>query len=427
MRLLGENMRQTIVEKILSERSGKRVKSGEVVIAGVDFCFAQDGTSALVIDSFKGLGVEEIVDKNKFCMVMDHAAPSPSIDVAGVHDKMRSFAKAYGVQLFDAGAGVCHQVFSETGFITCGDLVAGADSHTCTYGALNAMAVGVSSTDLAIILASGKNWFKVPETIKIEVDGDLPKGVYSKDITLMLVKDIGASGASYRSIEFCGETIDSMSMDARFTVANMAVEMGAKCGIMKADKKALDWAKKHCVREPKPVEADPDARYAEIRKYDISDFSPQVARPHAVDNVCSVEEAAGIRVDVVSIGTCANGRMEDMEIAARVIKGKKVAHGIKLIVTPSSKKVYLDMLKKGLVEVFIDAGAIVNNPGCGPCSGTHQGVLADGEVAFSTANRNFKGRMGNLNSEIYLGSPATAAATAIAGKIADPREYKRKL
>lgn len=420
-------MRQTIAEKILSERSGKRVKSGEVVIAGVDFCFAQDATSALVIDSFKGLGVAEIVDKNKFCMVMDHAAPSPSIGAAAVHDKMRSFAKTYGVQLFDVGAGVCHQVLPEAGFVTCGDLVAGADSHTCTYGALNAMAVGGSSTDLAIILASGKSWFKVPETIKLEIEGDLPKGVYSKDIALMLVKDIGASGASYRSIEFCGETIDSMGMDARFTVANMAVEMGAKCGILKADKKTLDWAKKHCVREPKPVEADPDARYAEIRKYDISDFSPQVARPHSVDNVCPVEEVSGIRVDVVSIGTCTNGRMEDMEVAARVMKGKKIAHGIKLIVTPSSKKVYLDMLKKGLVEVFIDAGAIVNNPGCGPCAGAHQGVLADGEVAFSTANRNFKGRMGNTNAEIYLGSPATAAATAIAGKITDPREYKRKL
>lgn len=420
-------MRQTIAEKILSERSGKRVKSGEVVISGVDFSFGQDGTSAIIIDDFKRLGAESLSDKNKFCMVLDHAAPSPSIAVAAVHDKMRVFARANGVQVFDVGSGICHQVLPEAGFITCGDLVVGADSHTCTYGALNALAVSVSAADIAIVLASGKCWFKVPETVKYVLEGEISKGVYSKDIALMLIKDAATTCAGFRSVEFYGEVVDAMSMDARFTLANMSREMGAKCGIMKADKKTLDWVKRHSMKEPKPVEADPDAKYAEIRKYDVSDVGPQVACPHAVGNVCPVEDVAGTRVDVVTIGTCANGRMEDIEIAAKVMKGRKVAKGIKVIITPASKKIYLDMLRKGLVETFVDAGAIVNNPGCGPCAGRHQGVLADGEVAFSTANNNLKGRMGNPNSEVYLGSPATAAATALAGKITDPREYKRKL
>ena len=420
-------MRQTIAEKILSEHSGKRVKAGDIVIASVDFCFGQDGTSGLIIDSFRRLGVESVFDKNRFCMVIDHSSPSPSIGVSAVHAKMRVFAREQGLPLFDAGSGVCHQVLPETGCVTCGDLVVGADSHTCTYGALNALATGVGSSDLAITLASGKNWFKVPETIKVIVEGELPKGVYSKDVILHIIKNIGASGASYQAIEFYGDTIDSMSMDARFTIANMAVEMGAKSGIMRADRKTLDWAKKHSIREPKVVESDVDARYIDVRKYDIEGLSPQVACPHSVDNVCNVEQVAGTRIDVVTIGTCTNGRLEDMDLAARILKGNKVARGLKLIITPASKKTYLDMVKKGLVDIFIEAGAVINNPGCGPCVGTHQGVLADGENAFSTANRNFKGRMGNPNSQIFLGSPATAAATAVAGKIADPREYKRKL
>lgn len=420
-------MRQTIAEKILSEHSGKRVKAGDIVIANVDFCFGQDGTSGLIIDSFRKLGVDNIFDKNKFCMVIDHSSPSPSIGVSAVHAKMRVFAREQGCPLMDVGAGVCHQVIPETGCVTCGDLVIGADSHTCTYGALNALATGVGSTDLAITLASGRNWFKVPETIKVIIDGDLPKGVYAKDVILSVIKNIGAAGASYQVVEFSGDAIDSMSMDARFTVANMAVEMGAKSGIMRADRKTLDWAKKHSIREPKPVEADSDARYIDTRKYDVEGLSPQVARPHSVDSVCDIDQAAGTKIDVVTIGTCTNGRLEDMEIAARILKGNKAAKGLKLIITPASKKIYLDMVKKGLVDIFIEAGAVVNNPGCGPCVGTHQGVLADGETAFSTANRNFKGRMGNPNSEIFLGSPATAAATAVAGKIADPREYKRKL
>ncbi|MBD3426008.1 MAG: homoaconitate hydratase family protein [Candidatus Omnitrophica bacterium] len=420
-------MRQTIAEKILSEHSGKRARAGDIVIANVDFCFGQDGTSGMIIDSFRKLGVDDIFDKERYCMVIDHSAPSPNIGVSAIHDKIRGFGQEHSVKVFDIGCGVCHQLVPEAGYVTCGDLVLGADSHTCTYGALNILSTGVGSTDLAIALASGKNWFKVPETIKFVLAGELPKGVYSKDVILHLIGDVGADGATYKAVEFYGEVVDALSIDARLTISNMAVEMGAKCGLMRADRKTLDWAKKHSKREPRPVEADDDARYADVKEYDLSQLVPQVAKPHTVDNVCGIDEVLGTPVDEVNIGTCTNGRLEDLEIAAKILKGKKVAQGLKVLITPASRKIYLDALKRGYIEIFINAGAVVNNPGCGVCVGTHQGVLADGEKAFSTANRNFKGRMGNPNAEIYLGSPATAAATAIEGKISDPREHKRRL
>ena len=420
-------MRQTIAEKILSEHSDRRAKAGDIVIANIDFCFGQDGTSGMIVDSFQKLGIERVINKDAFCMVIDHSAPSPNIGVSAIHSKMRKFAKEQGVKVFDIGCGVCHQIIPETGYVTCGDLILGADSHTCTYGALNTLSTGVGSTDLAIALASGKNWFRVPETIKILVEGELPKGVYSKDVILKIIKDIGADGASYKSIEFHGNVIDKMSMDGRFTISNMAVEMGAKSGIMSADRKTTDWIKRHSIREARIVEPDDDARYAEVRKYDFSDLTPQVACPHAVDNVVDIEDVGDVVINEVYIGTCTNGRIEDLEIAAKILKGKKVVKGMKLIITPASRKIFLEAIRKGYIDIFINAGGIVNNPGCGPCVGTHQGVLADGENAFSTANRNFKGRMGNSESNIYLGSPAAAAATAIKGKIADPREHKRRL
>jgi 3-isopropylmalate/(R)-2-methylmalate dehydratase large subunit len=420
-------MAQTIAEKILSRHSGKKVSSGDIVMADIDFCFGQDGTSGMIIDSFRRMGVDNIFRRNSFCMVIDHSAPSPNIGVSAIHDKIRSFGKEHGVRVFDVGCGVCHQLIPESGFISCGDLVLGADSHTCTYGALNALSTGVGSTDLAVALASGKNWFKVPETVKVSVGGDLPKGVYSKDVILHIIGDCGADWANYRAVEFSGDTIREMSVEARMTISNMAVEMGAKCGLMEADKKTTDWIKKHSTREVRPVFPDDDAVYLEEREYDVSGLSPQVARPDTVDNVCSIEEVEGTRIDEVSIGTCTNGRLEDLDIAARILKGKKISRGLKLIITPASRKIYLDAVKAGFIEIFVKAGAVVNNPGCGPCVGTHQGVLADGEAAFSTANRNFKGRMGNPNSGIYLGSPATATATALEGKISDPREHKRRL
>ena len=423
-------MKQTIAEKILSSHCGKRAKAGDIVIADVDFCFGQDGTSGMIIDSFKRLGIDNISTEERFCMVIDHSAPSPNMGVSAIHDKMRSFAREHDLKIFDIGSGVCHQVIPESGLVTCGDLVLGADSHTCTYGAINALSTGVGSTDLAVTLASGKNWFRVPETMKIVINGSLPKGVFSKDVILRVIGDVGADGATYRSVEFYGEVIDSLSVDARFTISNMAVEMGAKCGLMRSDRKTRDWVKRHSTREARPAEADDDAKYVDTREYDLSDLEPQVACPHAVDNVYGIEEVEdveSISIDEVFIGTCTNGRLEDLEVAAKILKGRKVASGVKLIIAPASRKIYLDALKKGYMKIFMNAGAVVHSPGCGPCVGTHQGVLADGENAFSTANRNFKGRMGNPNANIYLGSPATAAATALEGKISDPREHKRRL
>ena len=420
-------MAKTIAEKILSNHAGRELRAGDIAICDVDFCFGQDGTSSIIIDSFKSLGVKSAFDKSTFYMIIDHSAPSPNIGVSEIHKKMRAFAKALDVGMYDIGCGVCHQLVPQKGHVTCGDLVLGADSHTCTYGAINVFSTGVGSTDLAITLASGKNWFRVPETIRVIVKGKLPKGVYSKDVILHIIKDIGSNGATYKSVEFYGAAISAMSVDARLTISNMAVEMGAKVGLMEADEKVLKWVKERSPKTPKPVAADPGAKYAAIKTYDVSKLSPQVAKPHAVDNVSDVKELADVKIDQAYVGTCTNGRFEDLETAARILKGRDVHPDVKFIIAPASKEIYLEAVKKGLVEIFVKSGCTVVGPGCGPCVGTHNGVLADGEVAISTANRNFKGRMGNPNSFIYLASPATVAASAISGKISDPREYRKKL
>ncbi|MFA6142435.1 MAG: 3-isopropylmalate dehydratase large subunit [Candidatus Omnitrophota bacterium] len=420
-------MGKTIAEKILSNHAGRDLKAGEIAICDVDFCFGQDGTSSIIIDSFNKLGLKKVFDRSKFYMVIDHSAPSPNIGVSEIHKKMRNFAKTYDVNMYDIGCGVCHQLIPQKGHVTCGDVVLGADSHTCTYGAINVFSTGVGSTDLAITLASGKNWFRVPETIKVIVNGKLPKGVYSKDVILQIIKQIGANGATYKSVEFYGDTITAMSVDARLTISNMAVEMGAKVGLMEADDKVLKWVGERSSKVPRPVKADPDARYAAVKSYDVSALAPQVARPHAVDNVSDVTELSNVKIDQAFVGTCTNGRLEDLEAAANILKGKPVHPDVKFIIAPASKEIYLQAVKKGFVETFVKSGCIVVGPGCGPCVGTHNGVLADGEVAISTANRNFKGRMGNPNSFIYLASPATVAASALKGRITDPREFKKRL
>ncbi|MBI5124230.1 MAG: 3-isopropylmalate dehydratase large subunit [Candidatus Omnitrophica bacterium] len=420
-------MGSTIAEKILSNHCGREVKAGDIAICDVDFCFGQDGTSSIIIDSFKKLGAKEVFDKKKFCMVIDHSAPSPNLGVSEIHKKMREFARAFDLGLYDIGCGVCHQIVPQYGHVTCGDLVLGADSHTSTYGAINVFSTGVGSTDIAITLASGKNWFRVPDTIKVVVKGKLPPGVYSKDIILHIIKDIGANGATYKSVEFSGEAISALSVDGRLTISNMAVEMGAKAGIMEADNKVLKWVEGRSKRPAKPVSADSGARYAAVKEYDVSGLSPQVAKPHAVDNVAGVEELLYTKIDQAYLGTCTNGRFEDLEIAAKILRRNKVHQDVKFIIAPASREIFLEASKKGLIDVFIEAGCAVVGPGCGPCVGTHNGVLADGEAAISTANRNFKGRMGNPNSFIYLASPATVAASAIKGKISDPREYRKRL
>ena len=417
-------MGQTIAEKILSSHSGKKVRAGDVCIAKVDFCMGQDGTSGIIIDSFRKLDQKKVFDKDKFAIVIDHSTPSPNMKISGIHKKLRSFTKEFGTRLYDVGCGVCHQLALEEGYVGPGDLVLGADSHTCTYGALNALSTGIGSTDLAITLASGKNWFRVPETVKIVVSGKLPHGVYSKDLILHIAGDIGMNGATYKAIEFSGTAIDAMEVDERFTISNMAVEVGAKCGIMKADKKVISWTKKHNTLRCWPVGPDKDAKYAQVIEYDAAKIAPCVAKPHTVDNVARIDEVEGKVINQVFIGTCTNGRLNDLEIAARILRGKKIHRDIKLIIAPASRQVYLDAIKTGIIKTLVEAEAIILSPGCGPCVGTHGGVPADGEVTLSSANRNFKGRMGNPNAFIYLASPATCAASAITGKIADPRKVK---
>jgi 3-isopropylmalate/(R)-2-methylmalate dehydratase large subunit len=311
----------------------------------------------------------------------------------------------------------------EKGFVLPGELVLGADSHTCTYGALGALSTGVGSTDLAAAAFSGKLWFKVPQSIKIVLKGNLPPATQPKDLILYLIGQMGADGATYKSVELYGEVIENIEMDGRFTICNMGVEMGAKFMIIPPDEKTIEWAKQHSARPFTPIWADEDAIYEEIREFDISSLTPMVAKPHRVDNVVPVEEVEGLEIQEVLIGTCTNGRLSDLRTAARVLKNRKIHPDVRLLIVPASRSILQEAVKEGLVEVFLSAGAIVLPPGCGPCVGTHQGIPADGERVLSTANRNFKGRMGNPNAEIYLASPLTCAASAIEGKISDPRKY----
>ena len=418
-------MGKTVAEKVLSKHAGRDLRAGDIAICKVDFCFGQDGTSSLIIDSFNKSGKKKVFNPSKFCMVIDHSAPSPNLGVSEIHNKMRAFAERMKVGLYDVGCGVCHVIIPEKGHVRPGDLVLGADSHTCTYGALNVLSTGVGSTDLAITLLSGKNWFRVPESIKMEIDGVLKKGVYSKDLILHIIGDVGANGCTYNSVEFYGETIRNLSVEARLTISNMAVEMGAKFGVMEADAKVTAYLRKKANIKSKitPVKADKDAQYIKTKKYDVSKLGPMVAKPHTVDNVASVGKLDNVKISEAYIGTCTNGRLEDLKIAAGLLKKKKVNKKMRCIVAPASESIFEDAIKAGYIRTFVESGCAVVAPGCGPCVGTHEGILADGEAAISSANRNFKGRMGNPNSFIYLASPATVAASAIEGKIADPRNY----
>jgi len=416
-------MGKTIAEKILSAHSGKDANAGDIVIADLDFMIGQDGTSGVAIDVFNKMEGGKVFDPSRVAIIIDHSSPSPNEGVSAIHKKIREFSKAQGISLFDIGCGVCHQITPEMGFVVPGNLVIGADSHTCTYGAINVFSTGIGSTDLAAGMISGKLWFKVPETIKFQINGKWPKGVFSKDLILKIIGDIGADGATYMATEFVGPAIEDLSVDARFTISNMAIEMGGKAGLMNADKKTIEWVKLHSKKAFTPVESDKDAKFAKIMEYDVSKLSPQIAKPHTVDNVSPIEAIEGLEIQQGFIGTCTNGRLEDLEIAAKILKGKKVNEGCRLIVAPASKSIFIEAMKKGLVQTIMDAGGVFVTPGCGPCVGTHNGIPSDGEKVLSTANRNFKGRMGNNKAEIYLGSPATVAASVIEGKISDPRKY----
>jgi homoaconitate hydratase family protein len=333
---------------------------------------------------------------------------------------MREFSNEQGVKLYDVGSGICHQLLPEEGWVKPGDIAVGADSHTCTYGALGAFATGIGSTEIAAVFLSGKLWFKVPETMKCEVEGKLPKGVTPKDVILKIISKVKADGATYKAVEFSGQTVKEMSVSGRMTLCNMAVEMGAKTGIVEPDEKVEEFLGERGIKKIEHFSDDKDCKYSEVLKFQVDELEPQIACPYRVDNVKPVSDVEGLKVDQAFIGSCTNGRLEDLEGAAQVLKGNKVR--ARTLVIPASKEIYLQALKEGLIEVFLDSGCVVCNPGCGPCPGGHMGLLGKGEVCISTSNRNFRGRMGSPESEVYLASPLTVAASAIEGKITDPRK-----
>ncbi len=416
-------MGKTLAEKLLSRGAGREVSASEVILVNLDFLMGQDGTSPLAIKAFYDMGGEKVFDPSKIAMVIDHSSPSPSHGISQLHDMMRKFAKETGIILYEIGEGVCHQLLPERGHVVPGDIVIGADSHTCTYGALGAFATGVGSTDLAAAMISGKTWFKVPETISIVFKGRAGKGVFSKDMALKLASVLTADGATYKALEIKGQALENLSMDARFTISNMAIEAGAKVGLMVPDMVTIDWVKKHSVKSFVPLYPDNDAHYENEIEIDTKNLEPQVAVPHQVDNAVPISEVEGVEIQQAFLGTCTNGRLEDLEIAARILSGNRVHPDVRFIIAPASKKILTMAVKKGVFEILNDAGAVFVTPGCGPCVGTHNGIPSDGENVISTANRNFKGRMGNPEASIYLASPATVAASAIEGKITDPRKY----
>ncbi|MEM1538833.1 MAG: homoaconitase large subunit [Candidatus Bathyarchaeia archaeon] len=410
-----------ITQKILAQASGrKEVAPKEIVEAKVDVVMVNDLTGPLAVEAFKKIGVPRVWDNKKIVIILDHLAPANSEKAAELHRIMRNFAWEQGIEgFYDVGEGVCHQVMVEKGYVKPGSLIVGADSHTCMYGALGAFATGIGSTEAAAVFASGSIWLKVPEAIKINVDGTFKRLVTPKDLILHIIGEIGADGAIYKSIEFSGTAIRHMSVDGRMTICNMVVEMGAKNGIVEPDETTLNYLN---IRNVELLKSDPNADYEEVLEVDAAGLEPQVACPHSVDNVKSVREVSGLEVDQAFIGSCTNGRIEDLRLAAQILRGKRVSKRTRLLVIPASREVYLQALREGLIEVFLKAGAVVCNPTCGPCIGGHLGILAAGEVCISSSNRNFIGRMGSTKAHVYLASPATVAASAIAGKITDPRD-----
>ncbi|MGB9853281.1 MAG: homoaconitase large subunit [Candidatus Bathyarchaeales archaeon] len=418
-------MAMNLTEKILARASGKeKVTPREIVEAKVDVVMVNDLTGPLAVEAFKKIGVPHVWDSNSVVIVLDHLAPASSEKAAELHKIMRNFAKEQEIEgLYDVGEGVCHQVMVEKGYVTPGKLIVGADSHTCMYGALGAFATGIGSTEAAAVFATGCIWLKVPEAIKINVEGSFRKFVTPKDLILFIIGKIGADGALYKSVEFSGSTIRNMGVDGRMTLCNMVVEMGAKNGIVAPDEKTLNYLNLN-MQQAELLKSDPDASYTEIMEIDASNLEPQVSCPNSVDNAKNVRDIAGVEVDQAFLGSCTNGRIEDLRLAAQILKGRKVKKGTRLLVIPASREVYLQALREGLLETFVKAGAVVCNPTCGPCLGGHLGILAPGEVCISSSNRNFIGRMGSTKSYVYLASPATVAASAVSGKITDPRDLE---
>jgi 3-isopropylmalate/(R)-2-methylmalate dehydratase large subunit len=411
-------MASTITEKILANASHqKEVSPGDFVVVDVNYVMAHDSTAPLAIEAFYSI-TDKVFDKDRVIIVFDHFFPAPTIAGATLHQKSRKFVADQKLSGFFTN-GVCHQLLVEK-FVSPGDVVVGADSHTCTEGALGAFTTGLGSTDIGGVMATGKCWFKVPESLKFNLSGSTRKGVYAKDVILSIVGDVGAAGALYKACEFIGDYVKDASVSSRLTLCNMAIEMGGKNGIIEADQKTFEFLKG---RQGKVFRSDNDAAYADEYEVHVGDVEPQVALPRAVDNVEPVSAVEGRTIDQAFLGTCTNGRLDDIEVATRIIKGKKIARNVRLIVSPASEDIYFAALKMGYLQELVKAGATVCNASCGPCIGRHEGVLCEGETCVSSQNRNFTGRMGDPKADIILASPATVAASALAGKIADPRDY----
>ncbi len=414
----------TLIEKILAAHTDKKkVSPGEFINVRVDLILANDITAPIAIREFQRTGVDKVFDPKKVVMVPDHFVPNKDIASAEQAKLMREFCHKQGVIYFEVGQmGIEHVLLPEQGLVLPGDVVIGADSHTCTYGALGAFATGMGSTDIAAAMATGDIWMKVPPTISLVYHGSLGEWVGGKDLILHTIGDIGVDGALYSAMEFTGKAISNLSIDGRFTMANMAIEAGAKAGIFRVDNKAQLYIKSRAKRTYSVYEPDGDAEYSQVIEYDVSAIEPQVALPHSPANTKPVSQVGNIKIDQAVIGSCTNGRLGDLQVAAQILKGRKVHPGVRCIIIPGSQQVYLDALVEGLIEIFIRAGAVVSTPTCGPCLGGYMGILADGERCISTTNRNFVGRMGSPKSEVYLANPAVAAASAVAGKIASPEE-----
>lgn len=417
-------MGMTMTQKILAAHAGlDEVCAGQLIEANLDMVLGNDVTSPVAINEMNKFGKTNVFDKTRISLVMDHFTPNKDIQSAENCKQVREFAAKNDIlHYYDVGnMGIEHALLPEQGIVTCGDCIIGADSHTCTYGALGAFSTGVGSTDMAAGMVTGKAWFKVPSAIKVVITGKKAAYISGKDVILHLIGEIGVDGALYKSLEFTGDGIKELSMDDRLCISNMAIECGAKNGIFPVDDVTIDYVTGRSLREYKVYEADEDAEYDSVVEIDLSSLKPTVACPHLPENTKTIDEMDKIEIDQVVIGSCTNGRMEDMRTAAQILKGKKIAKGVRCIVIPATQTIYLNCIKEGLAEIFVEAGAIVSTPTCGPCLGGHMGILASGEKAVSTSNRNFVGRMGHTKSEIYLASPAVAAASAVKGYIADPR------
>ena len=421
-------MAMTMTQKILAKHAGKKaVHAGELIMAKLDLVLGNDIITPVAIGEFPTFGKAKVFDKNKIALVPDHFAPNKDIKAATQCACMRQFAKDQKIKnYFEVGhdCGVEHALLPEKGLVTAGDCIIGADSHTCTYGAVGAFSTGVGSTDMAAGMSAGETWFKVPSAIKVVVTGKPKKWVSGKDLILHLIGLIGVDGARYQSLEFVGSGIKNLTMDDRFTIANMAIEAGAKNGIFPVDQLCLDYLKEHGAKAPKVYEADPDAEYERTIKIDLGALQPTVAFPHLPENTHTVDSIKTIKIDQVVIGSCTNGRISDLRIAAKVMKGRKVAEGVRCIVIPATQRIWIQANEEGLLTQFAEAGCVVSTPTCGPCLGGYMGILAKGEKCVATTNRNFVGRMGHVESEIYLASPAVAAASAVAGRIVSPDRLK---